>query len=257
MLPDTGSRRVSAEAVSLADPHGDSTRSGRGSILLMLLDEHPPDAAGVVAQIRAQPGYRIVAASAQLAEAVHAVQETQPDIVLLNFRPGGACLTLAGALHGAVASARVIVIGVETEDENIPDLVRARVSGFVMADASFEQLLHAIHTVVQGVRVLPPALTRSLFRYLNPHGVRPRPQRLLDVRRLTGRERQVAALLVRGVSNRQISVQLRITLQTVKVHVHKILSKLAMKSRVEVASFFQEAQTLAAPSLALATVSPS
>lgn len=255
MLPDSGSRKVSAEAVSLSDLHGRAAKSDKESILLMLLDEHPPGEAGVVALIRAQPGYRIVASSAELGEAVHAVQEIHPDIVLLNFRPGSACLTLAGALHGEVPSSRVMVIGVESEDQNIPDLVRARVSGFVMADASYEQLLHAIHNVAQGVQVLPPALTRSLFRYLNPHGG-PRPQRPLDLRRLTGRERQVAALLVRGVSNRQISVKLRITLQTVKVHVHKILVKLAMKSRVEVASFLQEAETLAAAGLDLSIDSP-
>jgi DNA-binding NarL/FixJ family response regulator len=215
----------------------------------MLLDHHPSDQEGVVSLIRAQPGFRIMSASAELEEAVRGVQEAKPDIVLLNLRPGNGCLALAGALHGAVPVSRVIIMGVEPEDGNIPDLVRAQVSGFIMADASFEQVLHAIHSVARGVQILPPALTRPLFRFLNPHGDRKRPRRALDMRRLTGRERQVAALIVRGESNRQISVQLRITLQAAKVHVHRILSKLGMSSRVEVASFLQESHWLAGADL--------
>jgi DNA-binding NarL/FixJ family response regulator len=243
---------VRAEAVTLAAPAGGSA----DSILLMLLDQHPSNKEGMVSLIRAQPGYRIVAASAKIEEAVRGVQEAQPDVVLLNLRPGNGCLALAGALHGAVPVSRVIIIGVEPDDEFIPDLVRARVSAFVMAEASFEQLLHTIYAVALGIQVLPPALTRSLFRYLNPHGFRQPPRHALDVRRLTGREQQVAALIVRGVSNRQISVQLRITLHTAKVHVHRILSKLGMSSRLEVATFFQEAQSLAAAGLPGTALSP-
>lgn len=206
----------------------------------MFLDEHPENCEGVVALIRAQQGYRVIVASAMLEAAIQAVQDAKPDVVLLNLESGGPRLALAGALHGAVPKSRVIIMSVTPADEDIPALVQARVSGFVMADATFDRFLYTVHSVVRGTQVLPPALAAALFRHLNPHGDRRRPKRSLDLRRLTGREREVAALIVRGISNREIAIQLRITLHTVKSHVHRVLAKLAMKSRLEVASFFHD-----------------
>jgi DNA-binding NarL/FixJ family response regulator len=227
----------------------------RETISLMFLDEHPEECEGVVARIRSQAGYRVEVASAEIEEAVQRVQKAKPDVVLLNLQPGNGRLALAGALHGAVPKTRVIIMGVEPLDRDIPALVRARVSGFIMADVSFELLLDTVNSVVRGLMVLPPELARPLFLHFNPHGARKRPKRPLDLRRLTGREREVAALIIRGISNREIGVQLRITLNTVKTHVHSVLSKLAMKDRLEVASFFHEAQALVNQGLPHSTLS--
>ena len=229
--------KLSAEVVTLLVPE---TSHGKSRISLMLLDEHPLAVAGVVALIRTQPGFEILATSADVEEAVLRIQRVGPDIVLLNLREGNACLALAGAVHGAAPETRVIVMGLEPRHQDVASLVRARVSGFLMVDASFEQVLDTIHAVARGIQVLPPGLIRPLFRQLNPHGKQPR--RALDFRRLTGREREVAALVVRGISNRQIGIQLQIALHTVKSHVHRVLSKLAIRNRMEMASFFQEGQ---------------
>jgi DNA-binding NarL/FixJ family response regulator len=212
----------------------------RQAISLIFLDEHPEDCESVVALIRAQPGYQVLIASAELELALQRVQQARPDIALLNLQPGNGRLALAGALHGAVPDTRVIIMGVKPADEDIAALVRAQVSGFIMDGAPLEQFLGTVHSVVQGIQVLPPALTRPLFLHLNPHGVRKRPKRPLDLRRLTGREREVAELIVRGIGNRDIATQLRITLHTVRNHVHRVLMKLAVKNRLEVASFFQD-----------------
>ena len=241
--------RVSAEVVTLPAPGIGAPGGSR--ISLMLLDEHPLAVAGVVAIIRAQPGFRILAASAEVEEAVLRVQKVRPEIVLLNLREGDCCLALAGAVHGAVPDTRVIVMGVEPRHEDVQSLVRARVSGFIMADESFDQLLRTIHLVAQGVQVLPQALTGPLFRQLNPHGARKRPRLALDFGRLTGREREVAALIVRGVTNRQIADRLSIALHTVKSHVHRVLSKLAIRNRIEMAGFYLDMQALTAGVLPL------
>src|ERR1700741_561189 len=113
----------------------------REPISLMFLDEKPGSCEGVVALIRAQPGYQVVIASAEIEEAVQEVKRVRPDIVLLNLQPGNSRLALAGALHGAVPATRVIILGVEPGDEDVAALIRARVSGFVMAAATFERFL--------------------------------------------------------------------------------------------------------------------
>lgn len=240
--------RVSAEVVTLPAP--EIGAQGRSRVSLMLLDEHPLAVAGVVAIIRAQPGFSILAASAEVEEAVWRVQDVRPEVLLLNLREGPCCLALAGAVHGAVPDTRVIVMGVEPLHEDVQSLVRARVSGFIMADESFDQLLRTIHLVAQGVQVLPQALTGPLFRQLNPHGAK-RPRNAVDFGRLTGREREVAALIVRGVTNQQIADRLSIALHTVKSHVHRVLSKLAIRNRIEMAEFCLDVQALTAGGLPL------
>jgi DNA-binding NarL/FixJ family response regulator len=222
-------------------------------ISLVLVDDHPLAEDGVVARIRTEPGFQVLVASARIEDALQRVRETTPEVVLLNLRQEGAdSLTLAGALHGEVPESRVIVMGMEARQTDVAGLIRAGVSGFIMASASFDQFIHAIHLVAEGVQVLPVELTHPLFHQLNRHGVRGRPRGALDIGRLTNRERQVADLIVQGLSNREIVARLQIALHTVKNHVHKILSKLAVNNRLEVAAFSRNrmAGSAASPPLA-------
>jgi len=207
-------------------------------ISLVLIDDNPSARQGVVALIRAQPGFHVLAASAETEAALQQVRESKPDLVLLNLRREGKdSLTLAGALHGEVPESRVIVMGMVPLQEDVASFVRAGVSGFIMADASFDRFLRTIHSVAQGIQVLPLALTHSLFGQLKRHGGRGRSKRTLDVKRLTKRERAVTDLIVQGLSNKDIAARLQIALHTVKSHVHQVLSKLAVNSRLEVAAF--------------------
>ena len=106
-----------------------------------------------------------------------------------------------------------------------------------MANAPFDVFLDTICLVARGTRVLPDALTASLFGQLHGPQNRNRTKRMLDVLRLTARERAVTDLIVQGMSNKEISVRLEIALHTVKSHVHRLLSKLELSSRLEVAAF--------------------
>lgn len=207
-------------------------------ISIVLVDDASQVREGFMERIRGQPGFHILAASAQIEVALQKIQETQPDIVLLSLRPeGDDSLTLAGALHGEVPASRVIILGLQPLQEDVARFVRARVSGFIMANASFDVFLHTIHSVSLGIQVLPVELTRSLFGQLNRQGPRVRPTRMLHRKRLTPRERAVADLIMQGLSDKAIASRLRIALHTVKSHVHQVLSKLAVSSRLEVAAF--------------------
>jgi len=223
------------------------------SISLVLVDDHPLMAEGVVARIRVEPGFHVLITSAEIEVVVQKVREATPDIVLLNLRQEGAgSLTLAGALHGDVPGSRVIIMGMEPLQPDVVGLIRAGVSGFIMASASFDQFVAAIHLVAEGVHVLPVELTHPLFHQLNRPGAPRRRRGALHIGRLTNRERQVAELIVQGLSNREIVARLQIALHTVRNHVHKVFSKLDVNNRLEVAAFSQNRIAASAGSLPLA-----
>jgi DNA-binding NarL/FixJ family response regulator len=207
-------------------------------ISVVLIDDNLVACEGIVALIRSQPGLQVLAASANMEDALRQVLETRPDLVLLNLRREGEDgLTMAGLVHGQAPASRVIVMGLRPAREDVASLIRAGVSGFIMANAPFGVFLDTIHLVAEGTQVLPDELTASLFGQLHGPRNRYRTKRMLDVLRLTARERAVSDLIVQGLSNKEISVRLEITLHTVKSHVHRLLSKLEVNSRLEVAAF--------------------
>jgi DNA-binding NarL/FixJ family response regulator len=216
-------------------------------ISVALIDDNLVARDGIVALIRSQPGFQVLAASANIEDALRQVLEARPDLVLLNLRREGEdSLTLAGLLHGRAPASRVIVMGLRPVREDVASLIRAGVSGFIMAGAPFGVFLDTICLVARGSQVLPDELTASLFGQLHGPQNRNRTKRMPDVLRLTARERAVTDLIVQGMSNKEISARLEITLHTVKSHVHRLLSKLEVNSRLEVAAFSRQVSAAAA-----------
>lgn len=208
--------------------------------LVLIEDQRSPSAIAVV-RIREQPGLRVLAVAADAETALAAVRDTRPEVVLLAMgQLDDDRLTLAGALHGEAPESRVVIMGLGTRQEDLTGFVQAGVSGFIMAEASFEEYLATIHAVARGVQVLPRELTRSLFGQLGRRGRQGQPRRKVEIRQLTAREREVAGLITQGLSNKEIARRLVIALHTVKTHVRKVLSKLAVNSRLEVAALAHE-----------------
>ena len=217
-------------------------------ISLILIDDNRSSRDDVVAFLRAQRGFRVLAVSEDSAQALARVREFRPQVVLLNLRQAGDdSLMLAGMLHGESPASRVIIMGLEPLQTDVASFVRAGVAGFIMADASIDTVLGTIQLAAAGIQVLPPELTHSMFGQLKRDGVRRRPPRQLAVKRLTVRERQVAGLIVRGLTNKEIAGGLRIAIGTVKHYVHRVLSKLEVENRLDVATFSQRRAPGAGP----------
>jgi DNA-binding NarL/FixJ family response regulator len=209
-------------------------------ISVVLIDDNHSTREGLAVLIRRQPGFQVLTSTAEVEAALRLVRLRRPDIVLLSL--GGDAddrLTLAGALHGQAPASRVILMGMRLPPEDVEGFIVAGVAGFLMADASPEQFFGTIQSVALGANVLPHELTASLFVQLNREGVKPRPTQALDAQSLTPREREVADLIVLGLCNKEIAHRLGIALHTVKSHVHRVLSKLAVNTRLEVAAFAQ------------------
>lgn len=207
-------------------------------IALVLIDDNRLLREGLTAMIHSQPGFKVLAASADAQEALQKVRDAKPDVVLLDFGlEDHDSLSLTATVHDEVPSARVIVMGLLPLQEDVADYVRAGASGFIMKDASFEDFFLTIRKVAAGEEVLPQALTNSLFAQIVRNTATVTNAKVLESVRLTARERQVIDLLGEGLSNKEISTRLGIAVHTVKSHVHNVLEKLALHSRLEVAAF--------------------
>lgn len=210
----------------------------RPPIALVLIDDNRLLRETIARTIHVQPGFRVLAASADAEEALQKVREAKPDVVLVDFGlEDHNSLSLTATVRREVPSAKVIVMGLLPLQEDIADYVRAGASGFIMKDASFDDFFSTIRAVAAGEEVLPSALTNSLFTQIARNVSRGDKVRVLDAVRLTERERQVIDLLGEGLSNRDIATRLHIAIHTVKSHVHNVLEKLALHSRLEVAAF--------------------
>jgi len=209
-------------------------------ISLVLIDDNRVLREGIVAMIHTQPGFKVLAAFADVDEALEKVREAKPDVVLLDYGlEDYDSLSLTATVHVEVPGARVIVMGLLPLEEDVANYVRAGASGFIMKDAVFEDFFATIRAVAGGAEVLPQTLTNSLFSQVARTAAKGRKTRAMEAVRLTKRERQVIDLLGEGLSNKAIAVRLHIAIHTVKSHVHNVVEKLALHSRLEVAAFNQ------------------
>ena len=208
------------------------------TISLVLIDDNRLLREGISALIEQQPGYRVLGASSDADEAIEKVRVEQPDVVLVNLGlVAYDSAELTCRVRTEVPNAKVIVMGFLPSQEDVADYVRCGAAGFVMKDASSDVFFATIRAVALGMQVLPPVLTSSLFsQILRNEIVRDRVRVQHDVR-LTAREREVVDLLSEGLSNKEIAARLGIAVHTVKSHVHNVLEKLALQSRLEVVAF--------------------
>jgi DNA-binding NarL/FixJ family response regulator len=211
---------------------------GRSPISLILIDDNRLLREGLTAMIHSQPGFKVLVASADVNEALERAREAKPDVILLDFGlEDHDSLGLTVTVHEEVPAARIIIMGLLPAQEDVANYVRAGASGFIMKDASFEDFFSTIRAVASGAEVLPQALTNSLFTQIVKNVAGRNQARLLEGVRLTNRERQVIDLLGEGLSNKELATRLHIAVHTVKSHVHNVLEKLALRSRLEVAAF--------------------
>jgi DNA-binding NarL/FixJ family response regulator len=207
-------------------------------ISLVLIDDNRLLREGLTRLIREQPGFLVLAASADIDEALKAVRDAKPRVVLLDFSlENDDSLRVTATVHKEVPAAKVIVMGLLPLQEDVADFVTAGAAGFIMKDANFDEFVATIRAVAGGDQVLPNELTGSLFSQIARIAIRGGKPRELESVGLTQRERQVVDLISEGLSNKEIAARLHIAIHTVKSHVHNVLEKLALHTRLEVAAF--------------------
>jgi DNA-binding NarL/FixJ family response regulator len=131
-------------------------------------------------------------------------------------------------------------MGLIPSQQDIVEFVEAGAAGFVLKDATIEDVLETIRSVARGIRVLPPLLTGSLFTHIVDQALRKGKGKLTEAARMTKREREIIVLIAEGMSNKEIAQRLNLSTYTVKSHIHNILEKLALHSRLQIATRFHE-----------------
>jgi DNA-binding NarL/FixJ family response regulator len=146
-------------------------------------------------------------------------------------------LRLVGAVKAKRPKMKIIVMDLAPTQSTLMQYVSAGVSGFVLKDATFADFLRTIREVARGEKVLPPLLASSLFSQIAEYATSKGKGNPFKSVRMTNREREVIELIAEGLSNKEIATRLNLAVDTVKSHVHNILEKLSLHTRLEIASY--------------------
>lgn len=206
-------------------------------IRILLVEDNRLLRDGITALIKDQRDMRVIASSGN-GDALLRLKRFNPEVVLVDLGLRGRnSLRLVRQMRKEAPRARVVIIDLVPVQAELVEFVRAGVSGFILKDATFTDFVKTIRSVAQGEKVLPPPMTDSLFSQIVEHGARKGRGNPFKSVRMTKREREVIQQIAEGLSNKEIAGKLDIALHTVKSHVHNILEKLALHTRLEIASY--------------------
>ena len=177
-------------------------------------------------------GLEVVGTAADGREAIEVVQETTPDVVLMDIRmPVLDGIAATRALVDSGTPSRVLVLTTYDLDRYVYDALAAGAGGFLLKATPPDRLVEGIRTVCAGESLLAPSLTRRLIEEFLKHP--PRDSAEGPLAGLTEREREVLVLMARGRTNDEIAAELVVAPATVKTHVNRVLGKLGVTTRVQ------------------------
>ncbi|MFG1944682.1 response regulator [Nonomuraea sp. NPDC048826] len=219
------------------------TMPGERPIRVLIVDDDALVRAGLSMILGGVGDIEIVGEAADGAEVPLMVAELRPDVVLMDIRmPDVDGLAATEAVRAAKSPPEVVVLTTFHADAHVLRALRAGAAGFLLKDIPPGELVAAIRKVAAGEPILSPAVTRQLISHVSNGGAGARADRartLID--RLSEREREVALAVGQGRSNAEIGRELFMSVPTVKAHVSRILTKLELNNRVQVALLVYDA----------------
>lgn len=198
------------------------------SIRILIVDDHPLLREGLQTLL-SRAGMEVVGEAANGQQAVDKARQLAPDIILMDLvMPEMDGLQASRAILQENPAARILILSSFGDDEKALPAIRSGVAGYILKDTLPQELLEAIHNVVQGLPALHPAIASKLMRELQ------RQKTPLDTSdELTSREMDVLKLVAKGYSNQEIADQLVISERTARTHVGNILRKLHLANRTQ------------------------
>jgi DNA-binding NarL/FixJ family response regulator len=204
------------------------------TIRVGIADDQPMIRNGFRLQVQHAPDLELVGEASNGEQAVALAKTQRPDVLLMDIRMpvrDGIAATADITSDPALAAVRVIVLTTFDLDEYVYGALRAGASGFLLKDASPEELHQAIRQVADGGALIAPTITRRLIAEFSSRPRQGAPAAPVD--ELTDREMDVLRLVGRGLSNAEIAETLVLSPLTVKTHVSRILTKLGMRDRAQ------------------------
>ena len=213
-------------------------------IKLLLIEDNRLLREGIIAILKPHKDI-IISSSGDGKNPLLKVRQLKPNVVLLDLG-----LRSQNSLHVVeivkkeFPKAKIIIMDLAPVQSDILQYVKAGANGFILKDASLNDFLIAIRNVSKGATVLPPLLVDSLFSQIVDHALKEGNSKLDGSVKMTKREREVIGLLGDGLTNKEIAQKIHVSTFTVKSHIHNIMEKLALHTRLEVANYAYSGETL-------------
>jgi DNA-binding NarL/FixJ family response regulator len=218
------------------------------SIRVLIVDDDALVRAGLAMMLGSAPDLEIVGEAEDGTQVLAAIDAHRPDVVLMDIRmpklDGLAATRLVRARPGAP---EVIVLTTFDVDDHVLTALRDGAAGFLVKDTPPTEILQAIRVVAAGDAMLSPTVTRKLIDFMAADGAPAISARAIEqLGELTDREREVAVAVGHGSSNAEVAAELYMSVATVKAHVSRLLSKLDVDNRVQIALLVHDAGLSAA-----------
>ena len=185
--------------------------------------------------LRKRREFRVIQAAPFSPDTIAKIAESGCDILVIDSTvTGDFGFQLVQAALDSVVGLKVLLIGMEEDEDSFLKAVSTGAAGYVLKDASALDVVAAIRAVIQEEAVCPPRLCLSLFKYVARTQTRLPNLRTKVQLGLTRRQQQLVPMLAQGLTNKEIASELNISEQTVKNHVHRMLQKVGAEDRLEV-----------------------
>ncbi|MGA4838366.1 response regulator [Streptomyces sp. G45] len=201
------------------------------TVRVLLADDQPLVRTALSMVIAEAEGLEVAGEAGDGAEAVRLAAQLAPDVVVMDIRmPGMDGIEATGRITAAGSTPRVVVLTTFDDDDYVYGALRAGASGFLVKDMALDDILGAVRVVAAGDGLIAPSVTGRLIKEFAGRPVAPPP---VEVGGITGREREVLALVGGGLTNTEIAERLSISVATAKTYVTRLLAKLGARDRVQ------------------------
>jgi DNA-binding NarL/FixJ family response regulator len=212
-------------------------------IRILLIEDNRILREGITALINGQEDVEVAAVSDGRGNTLSKTRSAKPDLVLMDLGLDSQnSLAVVQAVKKEFPEIKIIGMGLAPAQSDILEFVQAGAEGFILKTATVAEMIHTIRAVASGDTVLPSSMTGSLFSQVAEHAIRRGKRNINGAIRMTEREKEVIALIVDAKSNKEIAEELNIATFTVKSHVHNIMEKLALHSRLQIANHARNEQ---------------
>jgi len=224
-------------------------------IRLLLIEENRLLRDGIMAILKPHKDIDAIATAGEGKDNLLNIQKSKPDIVLLELGlRSQKNLQFVDIVKRDFSKAKIIVMDLSPVHADILKYVKAGANGFILKEASLNDFLTTIRAVAEGSNVLPPLLVNSLFTQIVEHAIKEGSTYVKEAARMTKREQEVITLLSQGMSNNEIGSKINISTFTVKSHIHNIMEKLSLHTRLELANYSYTQKTLDTISSSISTI---
>ncbi|MFC0627745.1 response regulator [Kribbella deserti] len=215
-------------------------------IRVLIVDDDPLLRAGLMMMLKGAEDLRVVGEAGDGRAVPGLIERHSPDVILMDIRmPNLDGLTTTELVRSQPGAPEIVILTTFDADEHVLRALRAGAAGFVLKDTPPAEIVEAVRRVASGQPVLSPVVTRRLMKRVAASGQDQRKARADErLGLLNDREREIAVAVGEGKSNAEISATLFLSVPTVKTHVSRILSKLDLNNRVQIALLVHDAGLL-------------